>query len=312
MARRWTRPALIANLVAQIVIVGTGGAVRLTGSGLGCSTWPMCEPGEFTPRLHDASTIHPFIEVGNRTLTGVLGVIAVAVAVMVWTNRSRSLSYRLLGLTPLLGVILQAVIGGITVHVDLHPAIVGGHLLISMALIAVSAVLLDRSAEGDGPPVSLATPATRVVTWLLEIVLVPVLVLGVVVTGSGPHSGDSEVGYRFAFDPAYVTKFHAAAVWVFLLLLVVLTVLVWRTQPRGSKARRVVALLLVLTVVQGAIGYVQYFTGLPELLVGLHMVAAAALTAGAARVPLALRTRGPVDLGAHDGTQERQHEPITG
>ena len=107
LARRWTRPAIIANLVAQIVIVGTGGAVRLTGSGLGCSTWPMCEPGEFTPRLHDASTIHPFIEFGNRTLTGVLGVIAVAVAVMVWTNRSRSLSYRLLGLTPLLGVILQ-------------------------------------------------------------------------------------------------------------------------------------------------------------------------------------------------------------
>ena len=312
MARRWTRPAIIANLVAQIVIVGTGGAVRLTGSGLGCSTWPMCEPGEFTPRLHDASTIHPFIEFGNRTLTGVLGVIAVAVAVMVWTNRSRSLSYRLLGLTPLLGVILQAVIGGITVHVDLHPAIVGGHLLISMALIAVSAVLLDRSAEGDGPPVSLATPATRVVTWLLEIVLVPVLVLGVVVTGSGPHSGDSEVGYRFAFDPAYVTKFHAAAVWVFLVLLVVLTVLVWRTQPRGSKARRVVALLLVLTVAQGAIGYVQYFTGLPEFLVGLHMVAAAALTAGAARVPLALRTRGSVDLSARTGTQERQHEPVAG
>lgn len=291
IAQRWTRPAIIANLVAQIVIVGTGGAVRLTGSGLGCSTWPMCEPGEFTPSLHDASTIHPFIEFGNRTLTGVLGVIAVAVAIFVWTTYSRSLSYRVLGLMPLLGVVLQAVIGGITVHVDLHPAIVGGHLLISMALIAVSAVLLDRSAEGDAPPVSLVAPRIRVVTWLLEIALVPVLVLGVVVTGAGPHSGDSEVGYRFAVDPAHMTKFHAGFVWLFIALLVVLAVLVWRTQPPLTRARRVIALLAVVTLAQGAIGYVQYFTGLPEILVGLHMLGAAALTAGAARVPLALRTR---------------------
>ena len=254
----------------------------------------MCEPGQFTPSLHDASTIHPFIEFGNRTLTGVLGVLALAVAVFVWTNRSRSLAYRVLGLVPLVGVALQAVLGGITVLVDLHPAIVGGHLLISMTLVAASAALLDRAGEGDGPPVPLVPRATRTVAWLMEIVLVPVLVLGVVVTGAGPHSGDSEVGYRFAVDPAFVTKFHAAAVWVFLALLVVLAVMVWRDQPAASKARRVVGLLLVLTVAQGAIGYVQYFTGLPELLVGLHMLAAAALTAGAARVPFALRTRAVV------------------
>ncbi|WP_093184946.1 COX15/CtaA family protein [Sanguibacter gelidistatuariae] len=303
VALRWTRPAIIANLVGQIIIVGTGGAVRLTGSGLGCSTWPMCEPGEFTPSLHDASSIHPFIEFGNRTLTGVLGVLAIAVALLVWTNRSRSLSYRLLGLTPLLGVVAQAVIGGITVLVDLHPAIVGGHLLISMALVAVSAILLDRSAEGDAPPVSLVAPRTRVATWLLEIALVPVLVLGVVVTGAGPHSGDSEDGYRFAFDPAHVTKFHAGFVWLFIALLAVLTVLVWRTQPPLTKARRVIALLAVLTLAQGAIGYVQYFTGLPEILVGLHMLGAATLTAGAARVPLALRTRADVDLSGKDATR---------
>ena len=300
IARRWTRPAIIANLVGQIGIVATGGAVRLTGSGLGCSTWPMCEPGEFTPSLHDASTIHPFIEFGNRTLTGVLGVLAIAVALFVWTNRSRSMPYRLLGLAPLLGVVLQAVIGGITVLVDLHPAIVGGHLLISMGLVAASAVLLDRSGEGDAPPVSLVPRHTRVVTWLLEIALVPMLVLGVIVTGSGPHSGDSEVGYRFALDPAHVTKFHAASVWLFLVLLVVLTVLVWRAHPPLTKARRVVGLLVVVTLAQGAIGYVQYFTGLPEILVGLHMLGAAVLTAGAARVPLALRTRGTADRSVRE------------
>jgi cytochrome c oxidase assembly protein subunit 15 len=290
-ARRFTVPALVANLVAQIVIVGTGGAVRLTGSGLGCSTWPLCEPGEFTPKFHEATSLHPFIEFGNRTLTGLLAVIAVVVAVLVWRSRERSRAYRVLGLVPLLGVVFQAVLGGITVLVDLHPAVVGGHLLVSMALVAVSAVLLDRSREGDGPPVRLVSARTRTVAWLLMVALVPVLVLGVVVTGAGPHSGDSEVGYRFAVDPAHVTQFHSASVWVFAALLVTLLVMVYRTAPRVDRARRVVLVLLAVTLAQGAIGYVQYFTGLPELLVGAHMVGAALLTAGAARVPLALRSR---------------------
>lgn len=290
-ARRFTTPALVANLVAQIVIVGTGGAVRLTGSGLGCSTWPLCEPGEFTPSFHEATSIHPYIEFGNRTLTGVLGIIAIVVAVLVWRARERSTAYRVLGLAPLFGVVFQAVLGGITVLVDLHPAVVGSHLLISMALVAASAVLLDRSREGDGAPEPLVSARTRIVGWVLMAALVPVLVLGVVVTGAGPHSGDSEVGYRFAVDPAHVTQFHSASVWVFTALLVALLVMVFRTTPRVDRARQAVVLLLVVTLAQGLIGYVQYFTGLPELLVGAHMVGAALLTAGAARVPLALRRR---------------------
>jgi heme a synthase len=290
-ARRFTTPALVANLVAQIVIVGTGGAVRLTGSGLGCSTWPLCEPGEFTPSFHEATSLHPFIEFGNRTLTGVLGVIAIVVAVLVWSARDRSTSYRVLGLVPLFGVVFQAVLGGITVLVDLHPAVVGSHLLISMVLIAASAVLLDRSREGDGAPVPLVSARTRIVSWVLMVALVPVLVLGVVVTGAGPHSGDSEVGYRFAVDPAHITQFHSASVWVFTALLVTLLVMVYRTSPRVDRARQAVVLLLVVTLAQGLIGYVQYFTGLPEVLVAAHMIGAAMLTAGAARVPLALRRR---------------------
>lgn len=290
-ARRFTTPALVANLVAQIVIVGTGGAVRLTGSGLGCSTWPLCEPGEFTPSFHAATSIHPYIEFGNRTLTGVLGIIAIVVAVLVWRARERSTAYRVLGLVPLFGVVFQAVLGGITVLVDLHPAVVGSHLLISMALIAASAVLLDRSREGDGTPEPLVSVRTRVVSWVLMAALVPVLVLGVVVTGAGPHSGDSEVGYRFAVDPAHITQFHSASVWVFTVLLVTLLVMVYRTTPRVDRARQAVVLLLVVTLAQGLIGYVQYFTGLPEVLVGAHMIGAALLTAGAARVPLALRRR---------------------
>lgn len=277
------------SFAAQVLIIGTGGAVRLTSSGLGCPTWPLCTAGSLvaTPEMG----VHGIIEFGNRTLTGVLGVIAIVVAVLVWRARDRSKAFRVLGLVPLLGVVFQAVLGGITVLVELHPAVVGSHLLVSMALVAVSAVLLDRAREGDGPPEPLVGPRTRVVSWLLMVALVPVLVLGVIVTGAGPHSGDSEVGYRFAVDPAHVTQFHSASVWVFTALLVTLLVLVYRTSPRVDRARRVVLVLLVVTLAQGAIGYVQYFTGLPELLVGAHMVGAALLTAGAARVPLALRSR---------------------
>ncbi|WP_307844091.1 COX15/CtaA family protein [Sanguibacter suaedae] len=293
--RRRERAVLVANLVAQIGIVVTGGAVRLTGSGLGCSTWPMCEPGQFTPAFHEATDLHPYIEFGNRTLTGVLGVIAILVAVLVWSDVRRSRGYRWLGLVPLLGVVAQAVIGGITVLVDLHPAIVGGHLLISMALVAASAALLHRSREGDGPATPTATQAARTTAAVMLVALVPMLVLGVIVTGSGPHSGDEDAAYRFALDPAHMTRLHAVSVWVFLAILLVLATLVLRRRPVHGPARRSVVLLLVVTLLQGGIGYAQYFTGLPVLLVGLHMLGAAVLTAAATVVPLNLRTRAGTD-----------------
>ncbi|AEE45821.1 COX15/CtaA family protein [Cellulomonas fimi] len=296
---RWTRPAIVANLVAQIVIVGTGGAVRLTGSGLGCSTWPECEPGEFTPRFHEATSIHPFIEFGNRTITGVLAVLAIAVALLVFTDRSRSAAYRWLGLAPLAGVAVQAVVGGITVLVDLHPAIVGGHMLISMALVAVSTWLLVRSTEGDAPPVPLVDRTTYALRWLLALLAVAVLVLGVVVTGAGPHSGDEEVGYRFAVDPYAVARLHAASVWLFVAVLVVMLVRVLRAQV-GGRTRTVGLVLLAVTLGQGLIGYVQLFTGLPIALVNLHMIGAALLAAGVASFAGTLRSRGrvPVEPGA--------------
>lgn len=298
---RWTRPAVIANLVGQIVIVGTGGAVRLTGSGLGCSTWPQCEPGEFTPRFHEATSIHPFIEFGNRTITGVLGILAITVALLVFSDRSRSAGYRWLGLAPLAGVAVQAVVGGITVLVDLHPAIVGGHLLISMALVAASTWLLVRSAEGDAPPEPLVDRTTYALRWLLVALAVVVLVLGVVVTGAGPHSGDEEVGYRFAVDPYAMARVHAASVWLFVAVLAVMLWRVLRSQV-GGRPRSVGLLLLGVTLGQGLIGYVQLFTGLPIALVNLHMVGAALLAAGVASFCGALRTRGPAPVVPGAGT----------
>jgi cytochrome c oxidase assembly protein subunit 15 len=290
-ARRWTRAVLLANLLAQIGIVVTGGAVRLTGSGLGCSTWPQCEPGSFTPVVHEATTWHPFIEFGNRTLTGVVGVVAIAVALLVLTDTRRARPYRLLGLVPLVGVLAQALIGGATVLLHLNPAVVGVHMLVSLGLVAVSTVLLHRSSEGDGPARPVVTPRVRATGQALVAVAVVLLTLGVVVTGSGPHGGDEEVAYRFAVDPVLVAKMHAAAVWAFLAVLV--TMLVGLVRGAATlHVRRAAGVLLVVTLAQGLVGYVQYFTGLPEVLVGVHMLGAAVLTASLAWTVLTLRERG--------------------
>ncbi|WP_407342506.1 COX15/CtaA family protein [Pengzhenrongella phosphoraccumulans] len=287
---RFTRPVLVANLVAQIGIVVTGGAVRLTGSGLGCSTWPQCEPGAFTPVLHDATSIHPLIEFGNRTLTGVLVVIAIAVALLVFTDRRRSTGFRVLGLAPVIGVFLQALLGGVTVLLQLNPAVVGLHLLLSMALVAASTVLLYRYDETDAPAQALVSGRITAVSRALAVAAAAVLAIGVVVTGSGPHGGDTEVAFRFAVDPVMIARLHAAAVWIFVGLLTALIVLLVRSGA-PDRARRAAVVLLVVALSQGLIGYVQYFTGLPEVLVGLHMLGAALLTTATTWTLLTLRRR---------------------
>lgn len=291
--RGWTRGVLIANVIGQIAIILTGGAVRLTGSGLGCSTWPMCEPGQFTPVFHEAASYHPFVEFGNRTMTGVLSVIAVAVLLLVWTDRRRSETYRALGILPLAGVALQAVVGGVVVLLELHPGWVSLHFVISAALVWVSAYLLHRHGEGDGAPAPIGSRATTLAGRTLGVLVIPVVVLGVIVTGAGPHSGDTEVGYRLAVDPLAMTRAHSASVWVFVGVLALLLVLLLRqtaTEP-VRRARRGAWLLLVVTLAQGAVGYTQYFTGLPALLVGLHMLGAGLLVWATANAVLRLRTR---------------------
>ena len=271
--------SLRINLVFQILIIVTGGAVRLTSSGLGCSTWPMCEPGSFTPEFHTANTIHPYIEFGNRTLTGFLLIGALVVFYATWSDKTRTSKYRFWGLVPLLGVILQAVIGGITVLLDLHPWIVGSHLLISMFLVFASTYLIHLYRRNLATPASLpkAVSSLRIAIMTL---LIPVLLLGVITTGAGPHSGDDEVGYRFDVDPIIAAKAHAGATWLFVAAVVALFLLTFKYSnqlvPKSLKKRT--EILLVMTLLQGVIGYVQYFNGLPELLVGLHMFGAALLT----------------------------------
>lgn len=292
---RLAHPVLVANLVGQIGIVVTGGAVRLTGSGLGCSTWPQCEPGQFAPVFHEAATYHRFVEFGNRTLTGVLSVLAVLVILVVWPDRRRARSYRLLGFAPLLGVAAQAVIGGVIVLLHLHPAWVSLHFLVSMLLVMLSTLLVHRGREGDGTPVPVVPPAARALVPVLAVLLAVVLVLGAVTTGAGPHSGDEEVGYRFAVDPYLMARVHAASVWLFVAALVALLVL----NRRGPQVlRRRGRVMVALVALQGLIGYVQVATDLPVLLVLLHMLGAALLAAGTTRYLLTFRTRDVDAAGA--------------
>lgn len=287
---RWLRPVLVVNLVAQIGIVLTGGTVRLTGSGLGCPTFPECVSGSIVPVAHQAQGIHKYIEFGNRTLTSVLSVLAIAALVLVvWHVRAGLVPQRrrrgivLLGAAPLAGVALQALIGGITVLTTLNPATVAVHFMVSMSLIAVSAWLLltvappDRQqAVAEVAEQELLRPELRWLALGVAGVLAAVLALGTVVTGSGPHSGDADRPNRFAVNVRDVAWLHADAVWLFVGLVVAL-VLALRLTGAGPIATRRSYWLLGLTLTQGVVGFVQYVTAVPAVLVGVHMLGASLL-----------------------------------
>jgi heme a synthase len=274
-----------ATLVANCVLVVTGGAVRLTASGLGCPTWPRCTDEGFTP--HGSLSMHSAIEFGNRTLTFVLAAIAVATFVAAWRSGRRDL--RGIALVLGLGIPAQAIIGGITVLTDLNPWVVSFHLLCSLAIIGLSVVFLRRldgpaPAPSRGPVVGLA--------WALFLAGWVVLYLGTVVTGSGPHAGDVDVP-RNGLDPLQVSQLHADVVFLFVGLTIGLLFAVHATAA-STEARRAVAVLLAIEVGQGTIGFVQYFTDLPIVLVGFHMLGAALISAAMTWVVLAVRETDPV------------------
>jgi heme a synthase len=277
---RWLRPSAWATLVANCVLVVTGGAVRLTGSGLGCPTWPRCTAESFTP--HGALDLHSAIEFGNRMLTFALVAVAVVTFVAAWQSGRRDL--RRLALVLALGIPAQAVIGGITVLTDLNPWIVSFHLLCSLAIIGLSVVFLQRIDHPDavvarGPVVGLAW-ATFAAAWL-------VLYLGTIVTGSGPHAGDVN-SPRNGLDPLQLSQLHADAVFLFVGLTLGLLFAVHAVGAPPA-VRTAVLVLLGLELAQGAIGFAQYFTDLPILLVGLHMLGAAAISASVTWVLVRVR-----------------------
>ena len=286
----WLRRVLVANLALQVLIVVTGGLVRLTGSGLGCPTWPECVPGSFTPVPEPEEGFHQVIEFGNRTLTSVLSVVAVLVVAATWRWARDRRSLLRLSVLPLLGVLAQAVLGGVSVLTGLNPGIVAAHFLVSMVLVSLSAYLLHRAGEGDAPPAAQVRPEVRALAWVTAALGAVVLVLGTVVTGSGPHSGDADQPARFGFDPRTVAWLHADAVMLFLGL-VVAVLLAVRVGAAWPPARRAWSLVLAVTLAQGAVGYTQYLTGLPEALVLVHMLGASLLVVALTRGVLALRRR---------------------
>jgi heme a synthase len=256
-----------ASIVANCVLVVTGGVVRLTGSGLGCPTWPRCTEESLTP--HGAYDVHSVIEFGNRMLTWVLVAVAVGTFVAAWQSGRRDL--RRLALVIALGIPAQAVIGGITVLTDLNPWVVSLHLLCSLAIIGVAVLFLHRITR----PAPDVRPRGAVVglAWATFAAAWAVLYVGTVVTGSGPHAGDVDSD-RNGLSPLQMSQLHADLVFLFVGLTLGLLFAVVAT---GAPAvvRRAVAVLLAVEVAQGAVGFVQYFTDLPVVLVGFHMLGAA-------------------------------------
>jgi cytochrome c oxidase assembly protein subunit 15 len=289
---RWLRPLAWATLVANIVLVVTGGAVRLTGSGLGCPTWPRCTETSFTP--HGALDVHSAIEFGNRLLTFVLVAIAVATFVAAWSSLRRDV--RILAFVLALGIPAQAVIGGLTVLTDLNPWVVSFHLLCSLAIIGLSVLFLHRLSYP--PPAAVVRSPALVLARLTFASAWVVLYLGTVVTGSGPHSGDDDAT-RNGLDLTTTSHVHAAAVYVLVALTVAATVALHRVGAPNT-ARSAARSLLGLLLLQGLVGFVQFFTGLPELLVAVHLLGAALVSAAATRLLLSTRERTvPVEEPAH-------------
>lgn len=275
----WLWPLAVLNILANMGLVVTGAAVRLTGSGLGCPTWPRCTEESYV--THPSMGIHGAIEFGNRMLTFVL--VAVAVACLVAAVVSRDRRSIVLSAVVAAGVPLQAVIGGITVLTDLNPWVVSLHLVASLAMVMVCLALLDHLRSPERPA---AGPLPRALATAVLVVGWAVLYLGTIVTGAGPHAGDADA-VRNGLDPRAATQVHAAAVALLLVLTVVLLVVAVRARDRWLTV--VTGALLGLELLQGVVGVTQYVLDLPELLVALHLLGAALLAAGFARVWLAVR-----------------------
>lgn len=297
IADRWTpsprivRRAALAALVMSVAIVVTGGAVRLTGSGLGCDTWPKCTDDSLVATQEQG--FHGAIEFGNRMLTYVLSAavgwyILAARSAKPWRHALTRLGWAQFAI-----VMSNAVLGGITVKTGLNPYSVAGHFLLATALIAVATVSRQRAVEGDAAPRPRVPAPVRKLSWALITATLVLIAAGTVVTGSGPHAGDSSEIKRMPFDWSATAHVHAVAAWVVCALAVAMW-LVLRVVDAPSDTRARARDLLVVLLAQGAVGYVQFLTDLPELLVAAHMLGSCLVWIAVLRVALSLRER-PAD-----------------
>jgi cytochrome c oxidase assembly protein subunit 15 len=290
-AARTRRLVFGAAVVAQMAIVVTGGLVRVTASGLGCPTWPRCYEGSYVPVPGQPESFHKLIEFGNRMLTFAVVLVVLAAIAVAWRAVPRRRPLVWLSAAGLLGVVAQAVIGGLTVLTDLDPYVVALHFLVSMPLIAAALAVYRRDQDaGDGPPVPLVRREVRLLSFVLVALASVVLVVGTLVTGSGPHSGDVKHPARTGFDPARIAWLHADIVVLFVGLVIAL-LLAMHLVDAPLRARRSAQVLLGVTLAQGLVGYVQFFTGVPWALVGVHVLGAVLVWFAVLRVPYTLRRR---------------------
>lgn len=300
LARRWTpsprtvQRAAFAAVLMSVVIVVTGGAVRLTGSGLGCDTWPKCTDGSLI--VTQEQGFHGVIEFGNRMLTYVLcAAVGWAItAARCATPWRRSLTR--LGWLQFAIVMGNAVLGGITVLTGLNPYSVAGHFMLATALITVTTITWQRTREGDGPARPRVPAPVRALSRALIAATVVLVAAGTVVTGSGPHAGDSSEIKRMPFDWATTAHVHAVSAWLVCALAVAMWLLLRvADSPVDTRARA--RDLLIVLLAQGAIGYVQYFTKVPEALVAAHMLGSCLVWIAVLRVALSLRERPSAQAG---------------
>jgi cytochrome c oxidase assembly protein subunit 15 len=283
LASKVLAPATGLLLFLQAALVVTGGAVRLTGSGLGCPTWPECTPGSYTPVPHQAEPqLNVWIEFGNRLLTFVLVIASIAVIIAVLKSKRKDL--RGLAIGQFLGIFGQGILGGITVLTDLNPIPVAGHLLLSIVLIAGATSLYSRRNS----PASFVKPEplTSKISIAHVAISFLVIILGTIVTGSGPHAGDAQAK-RFGFEIRTVAWMHADAV----IFLLGLTLAFYVAQGTNAKTKKTIKVFALIALAQGAIGYIQYFTGIPEILVAAHLLGATLVWIAAWRIRLSVITQ---------------------
>ncbi len=265
---KFGRRISLANLIAQSGIIVTGAIVRLTGSGLGCPTWPDCAPGSLIPVAGQVEGFHKYIEFGNRTLTFLVLAISIALFVFSLLNEKRNII--VWSFLPLIGTLLQAVLGGITVLTGLHPSTVMAHFLLSIVLVGISVKIYDYF---NNQKASKALP--KIVDNYVKVVAIvglAVIILGTITTGSGPHSGD-EIAARFNLDIRVIAWLHADSVLLFVGLIVGLLV-ISIINSDSKHIYKITRTLFIICLVQGFIGYVQWFSDLPWILVSFHVIGA--------------------------------------
>jgi cytochrome c oxidase assembly protein subunit 15 len=281
MARRILAPLTGLLLFLQGALIVTGGAVRLTGSGLGCPTWPECTPGSYTPIANQAEgQLHAWIEFGNRLLTFALFFAAIATIIAVFRSQRRDL--RFLALTQILGILAQGVLGGITVLTNLNPLSVASHFVLSIFLVAAATSLHSRRHH---PFVRTSSSHVRIsqYSFMHLILTFTVIVVGTLVTGSGPHAGDIDAP-RLDLNIQHVAYIHGGLV----LALLLLTVFYYLQSDHRYETRRWLGIFFFISLAQGAIGYIQYIQGVPELLVGTHLLGSSLVWIAAWRVRLSV------------------------